>query len=63
MTQIAALLFSATVYAQVQKYSVSYEKQPIENVFKNLQAKTGYEFVYRNRWYRMWRTSRLNAVT
>ncbi len=46
VTQIAALLFSATVYAQVQKYSVSYEKQPIENVFKNLQAKTGYEFVY-----------------
>lgn len=45
-TLIVVLLFSGTVYAQVQRYSVSYEKQPIEHVFKNLQAKTGYEFVY-----------------
>lgn len=40
------LMMAVSAAAQTQRYTVSFDKAPIETVIKELRAKTGYEFVY-----------------
>ncbi len=46
MLAFTLVLSSFTLVARAQTYSVSYNKEPIEMVIRDLRKQTGYEFVY-----------------